>query len=75
METVAVGPECLRDTVLAMAKSSSNVMALPFDIARAHYASAVRAGFIERSMLASARFGHTLNALERLTLGPWARPL
>jgi hypothetical protein len=50
-------------------------MALPFDIARDQYANAVRAGLIERSMLASAQFGQTLNALERLTLGPWARSL
>jgi hypothetical protein len=73
MNSAAPAPDCLRDTVVALAKSGSDVMALPFDIARDQYASAVRAGLIERSMLASARFGQTLNALERLTLGPWAR--
>ena len=53
----------------------SNWMALPFDVARERYANAVRAGWIERSMLASAQFGQTLNAMENLTLGPWARKL
>jgi hypothetical protein len=69
----AAQPDCLRDNVVALVQSGSNVMALPFDIAREQYASAVRAGLIERSMLASAQFGQTLNALERLVLGPWAR--
>ena len=75
MGAAATAPDCIRDTVVALARSSSDVMALPFDIARDQYASAVRAGLIERSMLASAQFGQTLNALERLTLGPWARSL
>jgi hypothetical protein len=75
MGDAATKPDCLRDNVVALAKSGSDVMALPFDIARDQYASAVRAGLIERSMLASAQFGQTLNALERLTLGPWARSL
>jgi hypothetical protein len=75
MGDAATKPDCVRDSVVALAKSSSDVMALPFDIARDQYASAVRAGLIERSLLASARFGQTLNALERMTLGPWARSL
>jgi hypothetical protein len=75
MGNAAIAPDCIRDTVVALARSSSDVMALPFDIARDQYAVAVRAGLIERSMLASAQFGQTLNALERLTLGPWARSL
>jgi hypothetical protein len=75
MNSAAFAPDCLHDTMVALAKSGSDVMALPFDIARDQYASAVRAGLIERSMLASAQFGQTLNVLERLTLGPWARSL
>ena len=45
----------------------------PFDALREHYASAVRAGLIERSQIASAIFERKLVALERATLGPWAR--
>jgi hypothetical protein len=45
----------------------------PFDLARAQYAAGVRAGLIERSLLASGAFERGLDALERLTLGPWAR--
>jgi hypothetical protein len=75
MSDTAAKPDCLCDNVDALVQSGRNVMALPFDIARDQYANAVRAGLIERSMLASAQFGQTLNALERLTLGPWARSL
>ena len=52
---------------------SSDVMALPFDVARAQYARSVRAGLVERSMIASARFEHVISALERLMLGGMAR--
>jgi len=45
----------------------------PFDLARAQYAAGVQAGLIERSLLASGAFERGLDALERLTLGPWAR--
>jgi hypothetical protein len=49
------------------------MLTLPFDMARALYASAVHIGAIERSMLAWARFEGTVDALEKLALGPWAR--
>lgn len=49
------------------------LLALPFDMARALYATAVHIGFIERSMLAWARFERAVDALEKLALGPWAR--
>jgi hypothetical protein len=45
----------------------------PFDLARAQYAAGVQAGLIERSLLASSAFERGLDALERVTLGPWAR--
>lgn len=48
-------------------------LALPFDSLRAQYAGAVQAGFIERSLLASARFERALARLERFVLGPLAR--
>lgn len=54
-------------------RASVPLLALPFDAARVLYATGVRVGFIERSMLAWAKFERTLDALERLTLGPWAR--
>jgi hypothetical protein len=57
----------------ATTATTRNLLTLPFDIAREQYARAVKAGLIERSLLASARFGRTLCALEALTLGPWAR--
>lgn len=49
------------------------ILGLPFDLARINYAQAVRLGFIEHSMLKSARFAKELTTIERLTLGPWAR--
>jgi hypothetical protein len=48
-------------------------LGLPFDLARENYATAVRAGLIEKSMLASAKFGRSLNRLEAMTMGPLAR--
>lgn len=57
----------------AMAKASQTLMGLPFDLLRLQYASAARAGLVRRSMLASSRFNQTLNALERLSYGPFAR--
>lgn len=48
-------------------------LCLPFDVARENYSRAVNAGLIERSMLASAKFGRTLNHMETMALGPFAR--
>ncbi|MBB1076571.1 hypothetical protein HUU62_19405 [Rhodoferax sp. 4810] len=53
--------------------TASLILGLPFDLARANYAHAVRLGFIEHSMLKSARFAKELTEIERLTLGLWAR--
>ncbi|WP_180125532.1 hypothetical protein [Rhodoferax sp. BLA1] len=55
------------------AKTTSQLLGLPFDLARANYAAAVRLGLIKNSLLNSARFEQQLGAAERLTLGPWAR--
>jgi hypothetical protein len=46
---------------------------LPFDLAREQYAKAVQFGFVQRSMLASAKFAQQIDLLEKMTLGPWAR--
>ncbi|MHB1670000.1 hypothetical protein [Thiomonas sp.] len=56
-----------------LVSAAKALLRAPFDAMREQYASAVRAGLIERSLLASARFEHKLGALERTTLGPWAR--
>ena len=65
--TTAVG---LIDAVSLWQASGASA---PFDLARAQYAAGVQAGLIERSLLASGAFERGLDALERLTLGPWAR--
>jgi len=49
------------------------ILALPFDAMRQHYAGAVMAGLVPRSILDSARLERWLDALEALTLGPLAR--
>jgi hypothetical protein len=49
------------------------ILALPFDAMREHYAGAVIAGLVPRSILDSARLERWLGALEALTLGPLAR--
>ena len=59
--------------VAAFTRVGSDVLALPFDMAREHYAHSVRAGLIQRSLLASARFEQAISALERATLGWMAR--
>lgn len=45
----------------------------PFDAMRSQHASAVRAGLIANSILASRDFERAVDALEHLTLGPFAR--
>ena len=62
-------PVVMRD----MTRVGSEFLALPFDVARDQYAKSVRAGLVERSLLASARFEHAISALERFTLGCMAR--
>jgi hypothetical protein len=53
--------------------SMSALLGMPFDLARELYARAVRAGLIQNSQIASARFSRALCTSEKLTLGPWAR--
>ena len=60
-------------TLGTLVRLNSDVLALPFDMAREQYAKSVRAGLVERSLLASARFERTLRAWETLTLGAMAR--
>lgn len=60
-------------TASSLGRMSGLMLGIPFDIAREHYVKAVRAGIIEHSLLKSAKFEQGLAAMERLTLGPWAR--
>ncbi len=61
------------DGIALLADSGKTLARLPFDTLREQYAGAVRAGLIERSLIASAGFERKLGALERSVLGPWAR--
>lgn len=51
----------------------SHSLQWPFDAMRSQHASAVRAGLIANSILASRDFEQAVDALEHLTLGPFAR--
>ncbi len=51
----------------------NRVLQLPFDALRAQHAEAVHAGVLPNSILESRRFECTLDAMEHLTLGPFAR--
>ena len=51
----------------------SGLLALHFDVTRSHYAMPVRTGWTEQSLLASRAFARKPDAMEHLTLGPWAR--
>ncbi len=62
-----------RSLLLRASDIVTSLLSLPFDVARAQYARSVEAGLIQRSMLASRDVHRTISALERLTLGPWAR--
>lgn len=48
-------------------------LSLPFDALRAQYASAVKAGLVERSLIAAGEFERKLRVLECSSLGPLAR--
>lgn len=66
-------PEATVSVVDAAWAWQAHGVAAGFDFARAQYAAGVRAGLIERSLLASGAFERRLGQLERLTLGPLAR--
>jgi hypothetical protein len=56
-----------------LGQTTALILGLPFDLARANYARAVRLGLLENSLLKSARFSRELSEIERLSLGLWAR--
>lgn len=51
----------------------SSTLHLPFDLMRSQHAGAVRAGLLANSILESRDFERAMDALEHLTLGPFAR--
>jgi hypothetical protein len=51
------------------------LVAMPFEVARAEYAKAVQCGFLPQSLRASSRYAQSLDALEKIALGPLARRL
>lgn len=53
--------------------SGQAFLAMPFDALRFQYASAVKAGLVPRSILASAKAEQLIDRLEKLILGPLAR--
>ena len=69
----SAAPAATADRLRVAMRSGRTWLVLPFDALRAQYAGAVQAGFIERSLLASARFERALAGLEQWMLGPLAR--
>jgi hypothetical protein len=65
--------QSLDNTVQGFERTTTSVLVLPFDIARELYSKAVQVGVLQNSMLASRDFSQALSALEKSTLGPWAR--
>jgi hypothetical protein len=51
----------------------SDTLHLPFDVMRSQHAGAVHAGLLANSILGSRDFERTVDALEHLALGPFAR--
>lgn len=66
-------PSDFSSVVLAFGSVLQKGLGLPFDLARAHYAKVVQLGLVEQSMLQGAKFEQALHAMEKLSLGPWAR--
>ena len=60
-------------TAAAVARFVMQALALPFDTTRSLYALAAQVGLVERSMLRHREFERALGAIERLSLGLWAR--
>jgi len=62
-----------RPTPITRISVGHELLAIPFDALRVQYASVVKAGLSQRSLLASGHLERTLDALEKLVLGPLAR--
>lgn len=55
------------------AQAGQALLAMPFDAMRFQYANAVMAGWVPRSILASAKSDRAIDLLEKFSLGPIAR--
>ncbi len=55
--------------------SLGSPMAMPFEAARQHYSLSVKVGLQPNSMLAYRDHFKTLDQLEKVTLGPFARQI
>ncbi len=53
--------------------ATQSCLVAPFEAMRSQYAGAVAAGFMPKSLLASAQLERSLDNLEKLCLGPLAR--
>ena len=51
----------------------TDTLHLPFDVMRSQHAEAVHAGLLVNSMLDSREFERSVDRLEHLALGPFAR--
>ncbi len=67
-----VAPPAYRDVMPGL-QLVSDSLHLPFDVMRSQHAQAVRVGLLANSMLASRDFERAVDALEHITLGPFAR--
>lgn len=65
--------QTFRKTAVSFGRTAALMQGLPFDMAREHYANAVKIGLIERSLLDWAKFERQIDCLEKIMLGPWAR--
>lgn len=64
---------CAPPEVMAGLQLVSATLSLPFDVMREQHAQGVHAGLMANSMLASRDFEKAVDALEHVTLGPFAR--
>jgi len=69
----AVAPPAWRALPEVSASLFSAALSLPFDVMRVQHAEAVHAGLMANSMLESRDFEKSVDALEHVTLGPFAR--
>ena len=70
---ISVNPPSIEAAVASAVSVARGALQWPFDTMRDQYASAVRAGLVERSLMASAQFERKVAALEQSLLGICAR--
>ena len=70
---IPVNPASIEAAVTSAVSVARGALQWPFDTMREHYANAVRAGLVERSLIASAQFERKVAVLEQSLLGACAR--